>query len=59
MAISGRTSTRETPVYVACQGCVGVNWDVPVYVACGGFAGASFNRGYPSVRSLEMLIPSG
>ncbi|PKI67604.1 hypothetical protein CRG98_012027 [Punica granatum] len=36
MATSGRTSTREAPVYVACRGCVGAN----------------FNRGCPSCTSL-------
>ncbi|PKI64045.1 hypothetical protein CRG98_015577 [Punica granatum] len=39
MATSGRTATREAPVYVAYRGCVGAN----------------FNRGCPSVRRLLKL----
>ncbi|PKI49533.1 hypothetical protein CRG98_030070 [Punica granatum] len=38
MATLGRTSTRETPVYVACQGCVSAN----------------FNRGCPSACTVVL-----
>ncbi|PKI77730.1 hypothetical protein CRG98_001854 [Punica granatum] len=39
MATSGRTSTREIPMYVVCRGCIGT----------------SFNRECPSVRRLLRL----
>ncbi|OWM80130.1 hypothetical protein CDL15_Pgr002571 [Punica granatum] len=53
MATSGRTLTRDAPVYVACRGHVVASFSRGcTYVACRGHVVASFSRGCPSVRRL-------